>query len=148
VTILLYATIWSALVCFVVGVTGRRPIVWLAGAVICWAHIAIAMGARYGWSHAAAVAATARQTAAVYGLDWGGGVYVNYVFAGVWLADALWLVVSPGRWASRPRVVNWSLGLFYVVIIVNAAIVFASPSGRVAGLLLAAIGIRSLFSRI
>ena len=38
---------------------------------------------------------TARQTAAVYGVAWGGGVYVNYLFVGVWLAELLWWRVDP-----------------------------------------------------
>jgi hypothetical protein len=146
-TVLLYATIWTALALFVVGAAGRRPTLWLTGAVLCWVHIAIAMGVGYHWSHEAAVAATARQTAAVYGLDWGGGLYVNYVFAGVWLAEAVWRLVSPRAWSARPRIVSWTLGLFYAVILINAAFVFASPAGRLAGVALLGVGGRSLSAR-
>jgi hypothetical protein len=35
-----------------------------------------------------AVLETARQTDAVYGVSWGGGVYVNYLFVAAWLTEA------------------------------------------------------------
>ena len=86
---------------------GRGP-VWCAGLVACVAHILIAMAYRHGWSHEAAVLETARQTAAVYGLAWGGGVYVNYLFVGVWLAEIAWwrsiLVALRGSAAVAARV--------------------------------------------
>src|ERR1700752_1372958 len=93
----LLTTIWLALAGLVAGEagktrgrrSGREPRwAWPAsctGLVALVAHMLVAMGARHGWSHEAALAETARQTAAVYGLDWGGGLYVNYLFAGLWL---------------------------------------------------------------
>ena len=33
---------------------------------------------------------SARQTAEVFGLDWGGGLYVNYAFTAAWVADVAW----------------------------------------------------------
>jgi hypothetical protein len=96
-------------------------------------HILIAMSVRHGWNHQSAVQATARQTAAVYGLDWGGGVYVNYLFVAVWIAEGVWWRRWPVRYAARPRTIQWGLRAFYFVIIANAAVVFASASGRVIG---------------
>ena len=64
-------------------------------------HILIAMSHHHRWSHEAAVLETARQTAAVYGLAWGGGVYVNYLFVGVWLAELVWWRIDPAA-LSRP----------------------------------------------
>jgi hypothetical protein len=144
VTTALYGTIWLALAAFVVGEAGkrRRPIprwawpVSFSGAVLCGLHIVIAMGHQHHWNHDAAVEATARQTAAVYGFAWGGGVYVNYLFLAVWLAE-LW------RWWTRPAeylagnpAVTWALRAFFFIIIVNAAVVFAAPRTRVAGVVL------------
>jgi hypothetical protein len=105
-------------------------------------HIAIAMDVAHNWSHQSAVAATARQTSAVYGLNWGGGVYANYLFVAVWLFE-LW------RWrrgsspdaprAPRPRLIVWTIRIFYLVMILNAAVVFAVGPRRVAGAVIVAV---------
>jgi hypothetical protein len=132
----LYGTVWSALFSFGLGETARRPYVatrvaarrafaaHTAGLALMAAHIALAMGVVHRWSHAAAVAATAEQSDAVYGVAVGGGVFVNYLFVAVWAADAWWWRVNP----DRPRLDPMSLRLlrvFYLVVLVNAAIVFA-----------------------
>jgi len=142
----LYSTIWLALLLFCAGEVGRarghdaRWAWWTyaAGAILCVIHIAIAMGVAHGWSHDAAIAATARQTKAVYGFGWGGGVYVNYAFVAVWLADA-W------RWRRQaflhprdPDAMTWATRIFFLIIILNAAVVFASPVRRLGGVLLTA----------
>ena len=145
-TLALYATIWLALAAFVAGEFGkRRRIVprwaWrvsLAGALLCVVHIVIALGSRHHWSHDAAVRATARQTAAVYGVEWGGGVYVNYVFVAVWLAELWQWRAQPVKYLARSPAAQWRLRAFFIIIIVNAAVVFAAPSHRVAGIVLTA----------
>src|SRR5262249_50493191 len=132
----LYATIWAALALFVAGEAGKRlrreaPWAWpasVAGALLCAVHIVIAMGFRHHWSNASAIEETARQTASVYGVAWGGGVYVNYLFVVVWMAY-LW------RWRTRPEftpspLALWGLRAFFFVIIVNAAVVFAKSPMR------------------
>jgi hypothetical protein len=144
VSVALYATIWAALALFIVGEAGKRGcangvptgvpwLAWTLGAGLCVLHMGIALGARHGWNHAAAVAETARQTEEVYGLAWGGGVYVNYLFAALWLAEAAWWRADPRSYFRRPRWSSWLLRGFYFVILVNAALVFASPAGRIAG---------------
>jgi hypothetical protein len=131
----LYFTIWTALACLAAAELARRPrpgraagtrgawTVSAAGLAACVVHIAIAMIHRHGGSHAAAILETARQTEAVYGVAWGGGVYVNYAFVALWAAD-LW------RWRRRPlapwpRAARWALRVFVLVIVFNAAVVFA-----------------------
>jgi hypothetical protein len=139
------ATIWLALAGFVAGEAGKSRhrrtgieprwawAVWCAGLVACVTHILIAMAHRHGWSHEAAVLETARQTAAVYGLAWRGGVYVNYVFVGIWLAQLAWWRIAPQRFHQRPVWMLWAERAFYFVIIVNAAVIFAAPDRRLAG---------------
>ena len=125
----LYLTIWIAVGLFVIG---ERPGAWrwsLAGLVIAIVHVAIALAAVHGWSQRAAMAATARQTEAVYGLRWGGGVFVNYAFLAVWAvrlarrmrrpAPDRWPPANAGRWDAVLRV-------FLFVVIVNASVVFAA----------------------
>ena len=142
---LLYGTIWLALLLFVVGQLGQRTIaaggqtcactswLWFAGAIVCSIHIIVALAVRHGWSHQSSIEATAAQTAAVYGLHWGGGVYFNYLFAGLWLAEGVWWCIKPGSFVSRPTAAVFIVRAFYLLIIVNAAIVFAAPSHRFAG---------------
>lgn len=132
----LFATIWIALACLAAAELGRRPRPGReAGARWAWAvsasglaavivHIAIAMLHRHGGSHEAAILETARQTEAVYGVAWGGGVYVNYAFVALWAVD-LW------RWrrrplASWPPAARWALRAVVFVIVLNAAVVFAT----------------------
>ena len=145
-TIALYVTIWLALAAFVAGEFGkRRPAVprwaWrvsLAGALLCVVHIVIAFESRHHWSHDAAVQATARQTASVYGVAWGGGVYVNYVFVAVWLMELWQWRTRPAKYFARSSAALWGVRAFFFVIIINAAVVFAAPSHRAAGMALTA----------
>ena len=142
----LFATIWLALVAFTAAEGGRRPAFsgraparWsaplsFAGLALLLVHIAVAYGVRHGWSHDAAVRATAAQTAAVYGLDWGGGVYVNFLFAAAWGVDAWQWSASPAAAAARPPSIQWPLRAFYGVIIANGAIVFVPGSRRWIGI--------------
>ena len=138
-------TIWIALILFVVGEFESRTspnlrpaarLLFLLGAVLCVVHLLIAMQTVHAWDHRAAVAATAAQTAQVYGVRWGGGVYVNYVFAAVWIADALQRVMSPASAARRSRALVCTLRAFYFVVFVNAAAIFATPGRRWMGMVI------------
>ena len=96
----------------------------------------VAMAEHHGWSHAAAVAETARLTGQVYGVAWGGGVYVNYAFLVAWLAVLL-------RWkASRsshlPAWLTWTWRIAVLVVVSNAAIVFAAPARQLVGAIMTA----------
>lgn len=119
-------TIWIALALFVAGEL-RRPWLFLIGSVCAAIHLVWAMSAAYGWDHTAAAAATAAQTNAVFGINWRGGLYVNYLFVGIWIADALARIAVPAR---RSRALVWTLRTFYFVIIVNGAVIFARPERR------------------
>jgi len=147
VTAALQATIWISLVCFSVGESGRtftaareKPPGWAwwtfsAGLLLAIVHTLIAFEAVHNWSHADAISVTAAQTQAKFGVSAGGGVYVNYLFFAVWLADAWWWKASPAGYA-RPRVITWCLRAFYMVIIFNAAVVFVDGLRRVFGLII------------
>lgn len=141
----LYWTIWIALALFAAGEAGKRvPATrgatagwaWSAsaiGAAITIAHVIFAMAARHGWSHDAALAATARQTRAVYGVDWGGGVFVNYAFVSLWIVELWRWRRAPAHQVSRPDAATWLVRAFFLVVIVNAAIVFAGGLRRIGG---------------
>ena len=148
----MYWTIWIALLLYCAGESGRRRVraggsapwawwVFAFGALLCAIHIGVAMKTAHAWSHEAAIAATARQTMAVYGVNWGGGVFVNYAFVAVWLFDAWrWRRQSAGRRqpADDARVITWMTRLFFLVIILNGAVIFAGGTRRIAGALLVA----------
>ncbi len=106
---------------------------WTCGAALAAAHAAAALHLTYQWSHAAALEATRRQTLATTGLDWGGGLYVNYAFLALWLWDAGAWWRQPGRRASRPRLYANGLFLFFLFMFVNGAVVFAHGPGRAVG---------------
>ena len=141
-----YATIWIALLLFLVGESGRslsprgqRPPAWawwafVAGWIVAIVHTLLAFALVHGWSHDDAVRSTAEQTNAVFGFPFGAGVYVNYVFFAVWLADAWWWRSSPPGHV-RPTMATWGLRAFYILIIVNAAVVFVPGTRRLLGLL-------------
>ena len=143
----LYGTIWVSLLLFAAGESGRSltprgaaPPRWAwwtfaGGLALSVAHTLLAFGTVHQWSHADAVRSTAIQTAAIYGVAFGAGVYVNYVFLAAWLADAWWWRSSPPGHV-RPAAAVWALRAFYMVIIFNAAVVFAGGLRRVVGLAL------------
>ena len=129
----LYTTIWLSVAAWtaaeVLRRTARRDraarLVWTAGAALLAMHIAIAFQTRHGWSHAAAYATTARQSEALTGVAAGWGLYLNYLFLLVWLADAAWWWLRPASYVRRGRAVDMALFAFFLFMIVNGAIVFA-----------------------
>jgi hypothetical protein len=94
------------------------------------------MSVRYGWSHEAAVAATARQTMAVYGVNWGGGVYLNYAFVTLWVVEAWRWYRFPSRQTRPVRAITWTTRAVFLVMILNAAVIFAGGARRGAGALI------------
>lgn len=111
-----------------------RAVLWTAAAALCILHSALAFHVRHGWSHEAAVRQTAAQTAAVTGLDWGGGVFVNYAFLALWAADVAWLWTSPASYLRRTAVMNALASAFFLFVIFNGAVVFAAGPARVVGM--------------
>jgi hypothetical protein len=137
-TTALYATIWFALALLAIAVivdARVKPsppwarVAYAAGAALAVVHTLIALGTTYGWDHERAVAETARQAGDVYGFSWRGSIYVSYAFLIVWAIDA---------WRQQAITRRWVVRAFFLVIIINAAIVFASPAGRVLGVLVVA----------
>lgn len=119
----------------------RRPhaveparLTWTAAVALAVLHAVTAFGVSHGWSHAAAVEDTARRTAAVTGLAWGGGLFVNYLFLGLWLADAAWWWVDAGGYLRRSLRIERARAALFVFIFLNGAIVFASNTARVVGI--------------
>ena len=51
----------------------------------------------------------------------------------MWLAELSWWRTDPSRYLRQPRWARWALRTFYLVIVFNAAVVFAAPDRRLAG---------------
>ena len=101
-------------------------VAWTIGCLTYLLHVACAFEYYHHWSHAEAYAFTAQQTAAVVGLDGGGGLYVNYAFTLVWLADVIWWWTV----GSLPRAIEWAVQGFLGFIVFNATVVFADGFSR------------------
>ena len=140
---LLYATVWISLILFALAELARDrtsrswpTVVSAAGLALMVTHILIAMDARHGWQHASAIAATAEQTRSVYGLNWGGGVYVNYAFVTAWALTFLRAV--PGYRGAGVPAVRALVRAAFLIIIFNAAVVFAAGWRRAIGVVVVA----------
>ncbi len=122
--LLLESTIWAALWLAVLSAWVRwSRSCWIGGGVCLAAHVALAFHGVHGWSHEAAVEATAQQVEAVTGIRSGFGIWVNYLFLMAW-AGVAW------RWdrlGSRGRRIWWGILLFMGV---NGGVVFVEGVGR------------------
>ena len=106
---------------------------WTAALLLMMVHAVAAFVEFYAGSHAVAQTATMRQTAALTGIEFAGGIYINYLFLAVWSGDVAWWWLAPRSYAVRPRWVSWTIRGFIVFIIVNGAVVFADGGARVIG---------------
>lgn len=143
-------SMWLALSCFVAGHVGFRrarpsraarwavSTYWL-GLALAMAHAAAAFHWHHDWSHARAVAATAAETARTFGLDWGGGVWVNYGFLATWLADATWRTARRTPGPSGSAAAAWPIRGFYLIVIASGAVVFVAWPMTLLGVALVAV---------
>jgi hypothetical protein len=140
-------TVWLALAGYMIGASiyllsrGRRSwdvvarAAWTAGVISLIVHVACAYHFYHNWSQAAAYRETARQTAEVTGLDWGGGLFINYALIIGWVVDvALWRLRGLDAYRNRPGwlVAAWQGFLFFIIF--NATVIFKTGSLRWIGL--------------
>ena len=110
-------------------------VVWTIGFVLLVLHVASAFHFHHNWSHLKALEVTARETRQTIGIDFGGGVYFNYLFTCVWgidVARAWTLPLALQRRFSRLRLVCLTYLLF---IAFCGTVVFESGWMRVFGIL-------------
>ena len=148
--IAVYATIWLSLAGLLAGELGRRrhrqsgvpaPLAQAASAAgvgLGVLHSLLALHFAYDWDHARAVAVAASRAEQVYGIAWSGSVYANYVFLAWWAAETLWWWQSPRAFFRRPVVLEGLWRLLVFAMVVNGAVIFASATGRIAGVPLVA----------
>ena len=116
---------------------GRRALlraIWTAGFAAFVVHVLAAFASFYGFSHAVALAETARQSAERFGFDSGSGLWLNYLFTAVWGADVLWWWRRPAAYAARPAALSALIHGFLFFILFNGSVVFASGLSRWLGI--------------
>ena len=108
---------------------------WTLACAFFLMHVVAAFQLHHHWSNRSAYQETARQTAEVFGLDWGGGLYFNYLFTAVWIADAFWWWRSGlAGYRSRSAWVTVAVHSFFGFMFFNAAVVFGSGFMRCFGI--------------
>ena len=118
--------------------TGDRwaRVAWTTGCAALVAHLICAFHFYHGWSQESAYLETARQTAAVVSLNWGGGLFINYLVAILWTADvASWWLAGVSWYRRRPWILTLIWHGFLIFIIFNATVVFKDGFVRWIGLL-------------
>jgi hypothetical protein len=110
-----------------------RPL-WTLGCLLALVHVACAFHFLHGWSHEAAYQETARQTGEQIGIAYGGGLWWNYAFLGVWLVDVLWWWAAPARYLKRPLWLGGLIQGFLGFMAFNGTVVFAVGWTRWAGI--------------
>ena len=135
-------TVWLALTLYVGGEIARLfnrtgRLLNTAGCTAFLAHVACAFHFYHSWNHSAAYAATAHQTADTFGWNSGLGLYINYLFAAIWLTDAVWSWSN--KYATRPAWITRAIRTFFWFMMVNGAVIFAQGPLRWFGLLLSVV---------
>ena len=140
--LVLRGTIWLAVVAWAASEVLRRTgagrrdaarAMYTAGALLLVIHTMAAFELHHDWSHAAALAETARRSADTTGVASGSGLYLNYAFIALWLADAVWWWLRPHAYLHRARLADALVFAFFVFMIVNGAVVFAAGPLRILG---------------
>ncbi len=93
-SVILYAVVaWRCLFPTTSGAAGRRQTVaWSLSWLLCVAHVMCAYHFEHHWSQQAALKHTAEMTERVVGIDWGGGLYINFMFLAWWGVDVYQLM--------------------------------------------------------
>lgn len=143
-------TVWLALVAYAIGAgillcaqPGTRWLTaarwaWTIGCICFLGHVVCAFNYYHRWSHLAAYHETAQQTAEITGVTWGGGLFFNYIFTGLWAADVLWWWLRPESFGRRSARLSalWHGFMFFMVF--NGTVVFGSGPVRWLGGLICA----------
>ncbi len=131
--LLVFVSVAAAVVCWAVGQAFNQRSAWMVGALLMLVHSAAAFVTFYEGRHEVAQIATMQQTRALTGVEFAGGIFVNYLFLAVWIGDAAWWVVAPGSYMTRARTVSYAIRGYIFFIVVNGAVVFADGWARILG---------------
>ena len=110
-----------------------RPL-WTIGCIAIVAHVVAAFHYTHHWSQQDAIQSTARKTEQLIGWAFGEGLYFNYLFLLVWIADVLFWWLRPERYETRPAWVEYGIHGYLLFIAFNGAIIFESGVTRIGGI--------------
>ena len=145
------ATIWVAIVAYAIGsvvfalARGSRwdsvtRVLWTVAVLSLVGHFICAYQFYHHWSHDSAYLDTARQTDEVIGLNWGGGLFINYAFLTLWTIDvSWWWLRGLASYRSRPWPVVAAWHGFLIFILFNAMVVFKDGPTRWVGLVICVV---------
>ena len=144
------STIWISVAAYTIGLVVfalRRTdfdkwtrLAWTIGCAALLAHFAAAFHFYHAWSQMSAYQETARQTNEVFAINWGGGLYVNYAVAFLWLSDvASWWLAGIHSYRLRPRWLTLLWHGLLIFIIFNGTVVFAHGFTRWIGVVISLI---------
>ena len=127
-------TVWAvrgAACCYAVALVPSRfrLAFWTAGLALYLVHVWGAFEYFHSWSHAAAFQETARQTGEMFGVYWGGGLYLNYLFTIAWAGDCAWWWLRGEEYPGRAWVRGFMAFMFF-----NGVVVFGAGAVRWVGL--------------
>lgn len=141
--VLTRATVWIAVAGYAIGCCvfalsrGKKQwesavrVIWTIACASLLAHFICAFHFYHNWSHAAAYRDTARQTKELFGLNWGGGVFINYGVLVVWIFDVgWWWLGGVESYRARPAIPVVAWHAFLLFIIFNATVLFAHGPAR------------------
>lgn len=145
ISFVLYA---SAIAAWLIGKARAAPLIWTSGFLVYLIHVVAAFQFQHHWNHAAAYEETARQTAALFGVSTGVGLYCNYAFTVMWALDVIWIWWSAETYRERPHWIAVAIHGFMSFLFFNATVVFVSGRVRWLGILVCiALGILWLRKR-
>jgi hypothetical protein len=143
------STVWISIVAYTIGciafATARNQpfterwvrLAWTTGCAALVLHFICAFNFYHGWSQESAYLETARQTGAVIGVNWGGGLFINYAVASLWITDvAWWWFAGVSSYRRRPWLLTIAWHSFLIFIIFNATVVFKDGLTRWIGVLI------------
>lgn len=120
---------FARLLCAGCHVIGRVPtrsevFVWAIGCFAYVIHVVCAFEFAHGWSHVVALDYIAIETERVTGIRRGEGLWVNYLFTLIWIADVVRSIVAAGQNQPTNRRVDIAVQGFMAFIVFNATVVF------------------------
>lgn len=100
----------------------RARWIWTIGCAVYVAHVLLAFQQVHHWSHQHAYDQVLLRTREMTGLASGIGLYVNYAFGILWVADVLAWWWWP-RWPDQ-RICYWTVQGIFAFLMIQSTIVF------------------------
>ena len=110
--------------------SSRECWLWTIGCFSYVIHVILAFHFVHNWSHDQAWQHTAIETDRMTGIGRGEGLWVNYLFTVVWLADVLRLWAAHLHAKDLNRTMSLLVHMFIGFIVFNATVVFGAAIYR------------------